>query len=133
MIDVTAVADQLVHLFREGLPWLGQTVKGAIATQAVREAWEQVKAKFFSPGAKEALDKVQAQPEKDRNWELVKLQLLEALETDEKFRDQMSRFVEQAGKVATTQQTAIGNDNKQAVVQHSQGSVIIQSGSSGTK
>jgi hypothetical protein len=133
MLDVTAIADHLVHLFREGLPWLGQTIKGAIATQAVREAWEQVKAKFFSPGAKEALDKVQAQPEKDRNWDILKLQLLDALETDEKFRDQMSRFVEQAGQVTTTQQTAIGNDNKQALLQHSEGSVIIQSGSGGIK
>ena len=106
-----------------------QTVRQLSATTPI---WEQVKAKFSSPGAKEALDKVQAQPDKDRNWEFLKLELLEALEIDEKFRDQMSRLVEQVGKI-TAQQTAIGNDNEQAIVQNSQGAVIIQSGSGGVK
>ena len=127
MIDVVAVADHLIQLFRQSLPWLAQTAKTAVATQAIREAWEQVKGKLFSPGGKEAVQKVEAQPDKDRNWDALKIQLLDALEEDEKFREEMSRLVEKAAPKGGIQQTVTGNENDQAAIQNSQGATITQS------
>ena len=126
MIDVTALGDQLIHVFRESLPWLGQTAKNALAGQVIREGWQLVKDKLFSGGGKEAVEKVQAQPEKDRNWEMLKLQLLEAMDEDEKFRAEMAKLAGTPEAQTTIQQSAVGNRNKQAGIAGSPGASIKQ-------
>jgi hypothetical protein len=126
MIDVTAIGDQLIHVFRESLPWVGQAVKGAVAGQVIREGWQLVKNKLFSGGGKEAVEKVEAQPEKARNWEILKLQLLEAMEEDEKFRADMAKLAGTPEAQTAIQQSAVGNRNKQAGIVGSPGASIKQ-------
>jgi hypothetical protein len=119
--DLTSLANSAITSFRQHPPWLDK-IGAAAATEAVKLAWDQLKTKLFSPGAKEAIQKVESQPDKDRNWDTLKNHLLDALEQDTAFREQLAGFV----KSQPIDQSIAGDGNKQAAVVGSPGSIISQ-------
>lgn len=120
MIDLNALANSTLELIRQHGPWLGEKVGAVVAAQAAKDVWEQVKKKLLSPGGQEAVHKVESEPAKDRNWDTLKNHLLDALEQDAAFREQLSGVLSSA----PVQQTATGDRNKQAVITDSPGARI---------
>ena len=80
-------------------------------------AWELIKGKLLTPGGQEAVEKAASEPGKDRNWDTLKNYLLDALEQDAAFREQLERLL---GTVVN--QTAIGRGIKQPTIINSPGS-----------
>ena len=111
-----------MEIFRQHSPWLAEKLGAAVASQGVKEAWEQVKKKLSSPAAQEAVEKAVSQPEKDRNWDMLKNYLLDALEHDATLREQLAGLV----KSPPVRQEIRGDVNKQAVILGSSGSSIKQ-------
>lgn len=120
MIDPTALATGAIEIFRHHAPWLAEKLGAAAATQAVKEAWEQVKKRLSSPGGQETIGKVESEPETDRNWEMLRLQLAEAMEKDTAFREQLAGLVESQ----PVRQEIHGDYGKQAAITGSPGASI---------
>ena len=57
--------------------------------------------------------KVEAEPARPRNWDRLRADLEEALESDETFRAELTRRLAAAGSI---QQTAAGDHNQQVAV-----------------
>ena len=65
MRDPGRVAAGAIEIFRHHAPWLAEKLGAAALTQAVKEAWEQVKQRLSSSGGQEAIGKVESEPETD--------------------------------------------------------------------
>lgn len=120
MIDLNLLAAGAVEIFRHHSPWLAEKLAAGAVSQAVKEAWDQVKRILTSPGGQETIQRVEAQPDKDRNWDTLKNHLMDALEQDPALRDQL------AGLVASqpVHQRIHGDGNKQAAILGSPGASI---------
>jgi hypothetical protein len=120
MTDLHVLAGSAIELFRQHAPWLGDKLAAAGVAQPVREAWGLVKKRLFSAGGREAIRKVEEQPEKERNWDTLKNQLLDALEEDAGFRE---KFAGLAGGGAL-RQSITGDGNKQLGIVRSPGASV---------
>jgi putative protein kinase ArgK-like GTPase of G3E family len=120
MTDLASLANTAIELFRQHAPWVAEKLGAAAASHAVKEIWEQLKKKLSSPGGQEAIQKVESEPNKDRNWDTMKNHLLDLLEQDSAFREQLAALV----KNSAVQQTATGTDITQAANVNSPGASI---------
>ena len=110
MIDLSVMAQAVIHLFQQNQPWLEDKFGAALITQSIRELWEQTKGKLGAG----ATAKVESQPDDAGQWEVLKAKLLLALDEDEGFREKV-QALSQAATVTSVQQ-AVGDGNKQALV-----------------
>jgi len=108
--DLNAMAHAAVDLFRQHQPWLVDKFGGALATQSVRELWEQTKSKL-GPAA---TGKVESHPDDTAQWDVLKAKLLVALDEDEVFREKVQALSQSAS--FTSVQQATGDNNKQVSV-----------------
>ena|ERR1017187_983795 len=121
MTDLHVLAGNAIELFRQHAPWLGEKLAAAAVAQPVREAWELLKKRLFSAGGQDAIRKVEEQPEKERNWDTLKNQLLDALEEDAEFREKFARLA--GGE--SVRQSITGDGNKQVGVVGSPGTTVM--------
>lgn len=124
-MDFSALAAQAIQLLQASRPALFEKAAGAAATAvastAAKDLWSYVKTKL---SGKEAVAKVETEPDKSRNWDRLRADLEEALESDAPFREELvKRLAAFAGAGAQTQ-TAVGDRNQQISVQHSSGVTI---------
>ncbi len=112
MTDLLSLAHEVLTAFQHNQPWLADKVGAAVATQTIRELWEQTKAKLGAA----ATAKVEAKPDDPVQWEVLKGKLLDALDQDETFRSR----VQELTKPAVTVQQAVGIGHKQVSVAGSQ-------------
>ena len=110
VIDLSAMAHTAIDLFRQHQPWLVEKFGGALATQSVRELWEQTKSKL-GPAA---TGKVESHPDDTAQWDVLKAKLLVALDEDEVFREKVQALSQSAS--FTSVQQATGDNNKQVSV-----------------
>jgi hypothetical protein len=108
----------VVTLFQQHQPWIGDKVGGALITQSLKELWEQAKAKLGSA----ATEKIEAKPDDAGQWEVFKAKLLVALDDDPAFREKMCELTAQSQQEVTAaiSQRASGPNNTQVAVDHSQ-------------
>ena len=114
-MDLSVMVTSTVELLRQHSPWLTDKLGGAVATQAVKEIWDQIKTKLGST----AVQKVETQPDDSAQWEIFKAKLLLALDEDDAFREQIATLVKPEGDAGGISQTATGNENKQVGVKDS--------------
>jgi len=117
MADLLSLANDAISAFQHNQPWLAEKLGGAVITQAIRELWEQAKAKL-GPAT---IAKVEAKPDDPVEWMVLKGKLLEALKDDEAFRSKVQELTKPAGTV----QQAVGVRHKQVSVTGSQDVKII--------
>ena len=99
----------IITTFQQHHPWIAGKV-GELANQGIKELWEQIKAKLGHA----ATDKVEAKPDDQTQWELLKAKLLVALDENPAFAEKLHGLAERA-----ISQQAIGDNNKQAAVSNS--------------
>ncbi len=114
-MDLSLIHSVIVIL-QQHQPWLADKLGGALATQTVRELWDQVKRKL---GPSET-EKVERSPDDPGKWEVFKGKLLTALEEDPAFAKKIRELVTLAERnSAAISQTANGTDIQQIGVSSS--------------
>src|SRR4051812_25923575 len=97
MIMDLSFIHNVVTLFQQHQPWIGDKVGGALITQSLKELWEQVKTKLGST----ATEKIETKPDDVGQWEVFKAKLLAALDEDPAFRERMRELTTQSGQEVT--------------------------------
>jgi hypothetical protein len=117
----------LVPFFTEAGKAVAKRV-GDAATDKTVQLYNFLKTKLISPGASEALTKLEKTPDQQNRQNLFRLTLEEALADDAQLRDELAALLERLSPEAGgTTQTAnvMGNENAAAQVTGSGNSVVI--------
>ena len=88
-MDYTEISNKVVE-FLKPVPAVGPGVAASAVGSAL---WDWIKTRFTRPAAVEAIREVEQNPVGDTNWEVLKLQIGEALEEDEVFRKELLKIL----------------------------------------
>ena len=115
-MDYLVLANQIVEFLKQSLH-VGTELTIGLTTHAL---WDCIKSKFKKPAKVAAIEDVEKNPASNTNWEILKLQIVKALEEDESFRKEIMEVLPQG---ITQNLTVQGDGNKS--VQASGGSTVI--------
>jgi hypothetical protein len=131
MIDPATLATTAVACLVPFLTEAGKAVAkrvGDAATDKTVQLYNFLKTKLTSPGASEALTKLEKTPDQQKRQDLFRLTLEETLVDDAKFRDELAALLQalapQAGGVTQTA-TVVGNENEVAQVSGTGNTVVM--------
>jgi len=103
----------IVTALQQHQPWLADKAGGAIMMQGVRELWEQIKEKL----GRGTTENIERHPDDDGCWEVLRADLLAALERNAEFREKMRSLAQNLD----ISQNATGDNNTQVAVKDSRG------------
>jgi hypothetical protein len=108
---------EVVALLQQHQPWIAEKMGTAVVNQAVKELWDQVKAKL----GRGAVRKVVEQPSGLAEWKILERELFLAADGDKLFASRIRALAAQlAPEHIRISQEAEGSEIKQVAVERSQ-------------
>ena len=121
MDEYARMAQQVIESLRPV-----RVVGGAVAVSAAGSAvWDWLRARLSPRGAGKALQAVEENPDKERAWQMLQLEVAELLEESPDLWPELQRMLPAAGESVASQTATVVGDGSVVTQVAGQGNVVV--------